>query len=112
MGKIEEVLAAQGFITPPAHEGFLAKRLYNGGGEIIDASIAYVLPGGGGPTESHTHTHDHLFMVVSGTVKIIEGENEVILHANESRLVRGTVPHSTVNIDNQTLVMIGISIKH
>ena len=37
-----------GFITPPNHINFLAKKLFAGMGEIIDGSIAYLDENGGG----------------------------------------------------------------
>ena len=43
------------FITPPNHVNFLAKKLFGEIGEIIDGSIAYLQPNGGGPDELHTH---------------------------------------------------------
>ena len=33
-----------GFITPPNHENFVAKPLFESAGEIIDGSIAYIDP--------------------------------------------------------------------
>ncbi|MDE6164103.1 MAG: hypothetical protein K2F62_00735 [Muribaculaceae bacterium] len=43
----------QEFGTPPKHMGFLAKRLFGTEGEIKNGAIAYIEPGGGGPTEAH-----------------------------------------------------------
>ena len=71
------------FITPAAHVGFLAKRLFGREeGRIKDGAVAYLEPGGGGPTEQHTHNHDHLFIVVKGeaTMKTtLSGWTEVCL---------------------------------
>ena len=44
----------EGFITPPNHTNFLAKKLFGSVGEIIDGSIAYIDLQGGGPIEKHT----------------------------------------------------------
>lgn len=37
----------QGFMTPPGHVHFLAKKLFGESGEIQDGAIAYLEPGGG-----------------------------------------------------------------
>lgn len=55
-----------GFMTPPKHVNFEAKKLFGSAGQIIDGSIAYITLKGGGPTEQHTHEHNHLFIVVKG----------------------------------------------
>jgi mannose-6-phosphate isomerase-like protein (cupin superfamily) len=99
------------FITPPEHIHFLAKKLFGQMGEIVDGSIAYLENQGGGPIKVHTHEHNHLFIVVQGEAKIILGEKTVIVKENESYLVQGTVPHSVWNNQEDTTVMIGISVK-
>lgn len=54
-----------GFRPPAGHTGFLAKQLFAGDGsehsfgEIIGGAIAYLEPGGGGPTQMHTHRASH-----------------------------------------------------
>lgn len=58
------------FFIPSDHVNFLAKKLFENSGEIIDGSIAYIEPNGGGPSTPHTHKHNHLFIVVSGEAKI------------------------------------------
>lgn len=98
------------FKTPPAHTGFLAKRLFGPGGKIIDGAIAYLEPGGGGPAQQHTHAADHLFIVVSGEAKILLGAEEVIVRENESFLVKGNTLHSVWNNTDRETVMIGISV--
>ena len=100
----------QEFITPPQHTNFLAKKLFAAQGELIDGSIAYLEPNGGGPTEQHTHEHNHLFIVVSGEAKILLGTEEMILKANNSFLVNGNIPHSVWNNSAETTVMIGLSV--
>lgn len=100
------------FITPPGHIHFLAKKLFADCGEIMNGSIAYLEPKGGGPVHPHTHPgHDHLFIVVSGEAKAIVGEEEKIIRANESLRIAGKTPHSVWNHAEDTTVMIGISIK-
>ena len=99
------------FITPPNHVNFLAKKLFGVIGEIIDGSIAYLQPNGGGPAELHTHEHNHLFIVTKGEAKILLGDKEIIVKKDESFLVKGSIPHSVWNnIDTET-VMIGVSVK-
>lgn len=101
----------EGFITPPKHVNFEAKKLFGSMGEIMDGSIAYLSVNGGGPTEVHTHEHNHLFIVTEGEAKIILGEEEVIVKKDEAFLVEGKIPHSVWNnIDGET-TMIGISVK-
>lgn len=99
------------FITPPNHIHFLAKKLFADCGEIIDGSIAYLEKGGGGPTVLHTHEHNHLFIVTSGQARIELGGEVKILNANESFLVKGSIPHSVWNNIDETTVMVGISVK-
>lgn len=99
------------FITPPNHINFKAKKLFDSMGEIIDGSIAYLSPNGGGPVEKHTHSHDHLFIVTKGEAKIILDNEEIIVKKDESFLVKGEIPHSVWNNINEETVMIGISIK-
>ena len=99
------------FITPPNHIHFLAKKLFADCGEIIDGSIAYLEKGGGGPTVLHTHEHNHLFIVTSGQARIELGGEVKILNANESFLVKGSIPHSVWNNIDGTTVMVGISVK-
>ena len=99
------------FITPLNHVNFNAKKLFESLGEIIDGSIAYLEPQGGGPIEVHTHEHNHLFIVTKGQAKIILGDKEMILNKDESFLVDGKIPHSIWNNIEGTTVMIGISVK-
>ena len=101
----------QGFVTPPGHVNFLAKKLFGESGEIQDGAIAYLEPGGGGPVVPHTHLHNNLFVVVSGEAKIVLGNREVVIYENESFLVKGGIPHSVWNNTDKTTVMLGISVK-
>lgn len=101
-----------GFTTPPEHIGFLAKKLFGYEGEIIDGSIAYMEKNGGGPEKPHTHPdHDHLFIVVSGMAKIICGNEEHILSANEVFRVKGEMPHQVWNYADGQTIMLGLTIK-
>ena len=97
------------FITPADHLLFRVKKLFGREGKIIDAAIAYLEPGGGGPVEMHTHRHDHLFIVTSGQVRIRLGDSERILNPTESCRVPGCIAHAVWN--DQTTVMIGISVE-
>ena len=49
------------FTTPPNHVIFLAKNLFGNCGEIINGSIAYLGPTGGGPIEMHTHARPFIY---------------------------------------------------
>lgn len=100
-----------GFVTPPDHVDFKAKKLFGNAGNIIDGSIAYIDLNGGGPAEQHTHEHNHLFIVTKGEAKIRLADDEVILKKDESFLVEGKIPHSVWNNIQGETVMIGISVK-
>ena len=100
-----------GFMVPPNHVNFEAKKLFGSVGEIIDGSIAYINLKGGGPTEKHTHPHNHLFIVVKGEAKAILGDAEVIIHQDEAYLVKGTIPHSVWSNQDDETVMIGIAVR-
>jgi mannose-6-phosphate isomerase-like protein (cupin superfamily) len=100
-----------GFITPPGHVNFSAKKLFTGMGQIIDGSIARLGKKGGGPTELHTHAHNHLFIVVKGEAKVQYLDREVIIKENESYLVDGETPHSVWNNGAEPAIMIGLSVK-
>ena len=100
-----------GFITPPNHINFLAKKLFADMGKIIDGSIAYLEENGGGPLEFHTHTHNHLFIIVKGEVKVQYPDHEVIIKENDSYLVDGKIPHSVWNNGTEQAIIIGLSVK-
>lgn len=99
------------FFTPPNHINFLAKKLFENCGEIINGSIAYLEPNGGGPTELHTHEHDHLFIVVKGEAKVLFENNIHIIAENDSFIVECNKPHSIWNNSTETTTMLGITIK-
>ena len=48
------------FVTPPGHINFLAKNLFGNCGEIINGSIAYLEPNGGGPVQLHKIGRAHV----------------------------------------------------
>lgn len=100
----------EGFITPPNHLNFEAKKLFGDVGRIIDGSIAYINLKGGGPTEKHTHEHNHLFIVTQGEAKVLLGEEVVIIKKDEAFLVEGKIPHSVWSNQDEETVMIGISV--
>lgn len=99
------------FMAIPNHINFRAKKLFGEVGQIIDGSIAYIDVNGGGPVERHTHVHNHLFIVVEGEVKMLLGDQEVIVKQNESYFVKGDIPHAVWNNAQGKTVMIGISVK-
>lgn len=100
----------KGFITPPNHVKFLAKKLFDRKGDIQNGSIAYLQPGGGGPVIPHTHPHNHLFIVTKGEAKVMLDDKEVIIHENESLLVDGNTPHSVWNNSDDVTIMVGITV--
>ena len=100
-----------GFITPPNHVNFWAKKLFTDTGEIIDGSIAYLDKNGGGPTELHTHAHNHLFIVAKGEAKVLYADREIIIKENDSYFVDGKTPHSVCNNGTEQAIMIGLSVE-
>jgi Cupin domain. len=98
------------FVIPPSHIHFAAKKLFDSCGQIVDGSIAYIEPCGGGPVELHTHGHSHLFIVVEGQIKIHLGDTFKIVNINESFLVNGDIPHSVWNNSDTRSIVVGISV--
>ena len=99
-------------ITPPNHSKFkalpLAKDIDT---EIIDCALAFIEPGGGGPSPDHTHPHDHLFTVVSGEVQVhINGQRHLITSGCSLR-VPGSKLHSVWNCGSQPAKVIGTSLR-
>ena len=99
----------QGFMTPPNHKSFLAKKLFDENGKIKWGAIAYIDQDGGGPEGNHTHKENHIFIVVDGEARIMLGDQAVIVKKNESFFVNGMTPHSIWNHAGQTAVVIKIS---
>lgn len=98
----------EGFMTPPNHMNFEAKKLFGEMGKIVDGSIAYINLKGGGPTKQHTHEHNHLFIVTQGEAKVLLGDETVIIKKDEAFLVEGKIPHSVWSNQDEETVMIGI----
>ncbi|MFR4025149.1 MAG: hypothetical protein ACLTZY_04670 [Alistipes indistinctus] len=105
-----------GFRPPAGHTGFLAKQLFAGDGsehsfgEIIGGAIAYLEPGGGGPTQMHTHPHNHLFIVVSDRALWKPRPGRKPSERMNRCWSSGPVPHSVWNGTDSTTVMLGISV--
>ena len=99
-----------GFITPPGHKDFLAKKLFNEMGAIQWGALAYIEKGGGGPEGNHTHKENHIFIVVEGEVKIITGEETHVVGKDEMFFVNGMTPHSIWNNGETTAKVIKISV--
>ncbi len=98
--------------VPANHFKFKAKKIDHAiEGQILNSSVAYIEPGGGGPEPSHTHEHDHYFIVIEGCATIKLGNKKILVNSDESILVRGSIIHSVWNESSKHLKMIGISIK-
>jgi len=102
------------FFTPPNHFGFHAKKIYGIPieGSLIDCSIAYIEPAGGGPKPMHRHVHNHFFIVTEGEATIYENEQKTIVKKEEAIYVKGENLHTIHNESDQPLKMIGITIKN
>lgn len=99
------------FLTPPNHEGFIAKRLFDDVGTIKWGAIAHIEPNGGGPIGNHTHKENHLFIVVEGEARVVLGEKEHIVHKDDSLLIDGMIPHSIWNNTNQQTTVIKLNLE-
>lgn len=99
----------QEFITPPGHSGFLAKKLFEKGGQIQWGAVAHIEPQGGGPAGGHTHPEDHLFLVIQGTATVCLGEEKVQVGENQAFFVDGSIPHSIWNFTGETITVVKIS---
>lgn len=99
----------QGFMTPPGHSGFLAKKLFETGGKIQWGAIAHIEPQGGGPTGGHTHPEDHLFLVIHGTATICLAGEEVQVGENQAFFVEGGTLHSIWNRTGESITVVKIS---
>jgi len=106
-----------GFRPPAGHTGFLAKQLFAGDGsehsfgEIIGGTIAYLEPGGGGPTQMHTHplTTCSSWSAAGHVWKPRPGRKPSE-RMNRCWSKEGPVPHSVWNDTDSTTVMFGISV--
>ena len=98
------------FIIPPGHIKFQAKMLATDlNATILDSAVAYVEPGGGGPTPLHTHEKDHFFIVVDGCATIKLEDKSVIIEKDETLYVKGFIEHGIWNETNQLLKIIKIN---
>ncbi|WP_320170502.1 cupin domain-containing protein [Maridesulfovibrio sp.] len=103
--------APAGAVTPPAHILFSAIRLAGRvDSQIADCSVAWIAPGGGGPEPDHAHKHDHLFVVLSGCIKVRMDGNETTLNEHQSILVPGACVHSVWNASSYPAKVLGISL--
>ncbi len=98
-------------VTPPDHIKFQAQKLFGNLEGVLDGSIAYIEPGGGGPSTPHTHAHNHFFFVVQGQAKVLLDSQEIRIQQGESYLVQGQIPHAVWNDSPGTTVMLGISLR-
>lgn len=99
------------WFTPPDHIKFQAQKCFGALQGVLDGSVAYLEPGGGGPSQPHTHAHNHVFFVLEGQAKVLLGGEEIRIPQGESFLVRGQIPHSVWNDAPQTTIMLGISLS-
>lgn len=99
------------FITPPNHDKFLAKVLFNENNKIKWGAIAYIEKNGGGPSGNHTHKDNHIFIVTQGEARVVMGDKTMIIKKDESCFVDGIIPHSIWNNSDDTTVVIKISVE-
>ena len=77
------------------------------GNAVSGDDLIYVIP----EPEQHTHLHDHLFVVVKGEARIQLGDETVVVRKDEAFLVKGAIPHSVWNNQDDETVMFGITVK-
>ena len=95
------------FIIPPGHTKFQAKMLaVDINALLLDSAVAYIEPGGGGPSPSHVHEKDHLFIVVDGCATIKSGNQSITVHTDETVYIKGSIAHSIWNESDQPLKVI------
>lgn len=97
------------FITPEGHKDFHAKKLFDEIAKVHWGAIAYIEKNGGGPENNHVHSDNHIFIVVSGEVKIIYGDEKIIAGKDEVVFVNGMIPHSIWNNGDKTATVIKLS---
>lgn len=98
------------FMTPEGHRNFLAKKLFEGGGAIQWAALAYIEKGGGGPAGNHTHESGHIFIVTEGRVRVMLGEEAHMVEKDHSFVVPGGAVHSIWNDSDETAKVIKINV--
>ena len=97
--------------VPANHIKFKAKKIDDAiEGKILNSSIAYIEPDGGGPEPSHTHEHDHYFIVIEGCATIKLADKKIFINSDESIRVKGSILHSVWNESSEHLKMIGMTI--
>lgn len=104
-------LPMENFIIPPNHIDFKAKKISQNdvNATMLDLAVAYVEPGGGGPSPSHAHDKDHFFIVVEGCATIRTGNQSIVLQTDETTYIKGSVEHSVWNESNHPLKIIKIN---
>lgn len=100
------------FITPPNHQGFLAKQLFANceEGKILNGFVAYLDPNGGGPEPPHTHSQDHLFIVTEGCITFKVADREIVVKKDNSLYVKGEEIHSLWNRTDKIAKVIKINL--
>ncbi len=99
------------FITPEGHRDFLAKRLFDGIGQVEWGALAYIQKGGGGPEGGHTHASAHVFIVTEGEVQVmLDGEPHTVKQ-DEVFFVPGGAPHSIWNRGEATAKVIKLNVR-
>jgi mannose-1-phosphate guanylyltransferase/mannose-6-phosphate isomerase len=66
-----------------------------------------VFPGASLSLQSHEHRSEH-WVVVKGTAKVINGENLLTLHENESTYIQARAKHQLSNSENKNLEIIEV----
>ena len=101
----------EGFSAVPNCEGYYARALFTSGETgRVESLLAYMEPGGGGPSKEHTHKHDHLFVVMEGEMLIKQGRKRQTLEAPGAVLVPGGKPHSIWNAGNTDLELVVVNL--
>lgn len=100
------------FMTPPGHVNFNAKMLATDlKATLLDVAVAYIEPGGGGPSPAHTHANNHLFVVVEGCATIKMGNQLIAVQTDETVYVKGDMEHSIWNESDKPLKVLKINCR-
>lgn len=96
----------EGFLPVPGHVGFLAKRVFDRAGAVLDVSIAHLASHGGGPEPAHCHPdRDHLFIALEGVLEVRTPEDIQRFGPNEACLVKGETLHEIWNTGGPAVVV-------
>lgn len=95
--------------TPPGHQGFHARKLFDQRGAIQWGAVAHIEPGGGGPAGDHTHSDNHIFIVTEGEAQVRLGGEIVTVGRDEALFVDGMTPHSIWNRTGAPVTVVKIS---